>query len=56
MSTIIIGGGGQGHTAITRLVALYPRATADQKARILALLQTFTEEAKALAEEVDNNA
>lgn len=56
ISTIIIGGGGDTHNAVTKLVVAYPRATASQKARILELLQDFRGQAEALIDEIDQNS
>lgn len=55
MSVIIIGTGGGGHQAITRLVTVYHSATAEQKAAIVDLIDTFTSNANALADDVDRN-
>jgi hypothetical protein len=55
MSVIIIGTGGGGHQAITRLVTVYHAANAEQKAQIVDLIETFTANANALADEVDQN-
>jgi len=53
VSTVIIIGGGGGHTAITRLVSVYHRADANQKAEIVNLLNRFVADANELADEVE---
>jgi hypothetical protein len=53
MSTVIIAGGG-GKAAINNLVLLYPRMTAQQQAKAVALLQKFIEDAAELVGETQD--
>ena len=54
MSTVIIGGGGNGKAAVNRLVGASLTANTEQFQRAQALLDQFIAAANALAEEIEN--